>query len=347
MKLVLGADLHGSAKTRRKLATFKQLLRDFTQLAITYGTYKVLIAGDLFDKRFGLDPEVVIALAEELDYAESRGVTWLILPGNHDIFSKSNMAATLLRVFNKVAYVWADGPQVISLPQGGGLMLAPWRPIPKLKQDLASLAMAAAKLKDGPKVLITHTPLKEGFASASNYRVSDLDICVGDMFPDAYDLILLGDYHQEQQVGANAYYLGAPIQHNHGDINPGGAKLLDLTGKTPVIKKLKLPTDHPKYVTWDLTHIKREEDLVISNYNPDDYNRIRIDSSLADAAVAAYPTAQIQRVVTSGRLKTLGRMEGADPKNPGDVMLKYAKLKGWDDQRFGVGMEIVMEAMQL
>lgn len=346
MKLILTADLHGSSKTTRKLATFKQLLRDLTQLAVTYGTYRVCVLGDIYDARYGTPPEVVLAVHDELVYAHQRGVYWMLLPGNHDVASHVDMSKTLLRVYSKQAYVF-DKPTTIELDNGGCLCIAPWRPIPELRRDLLELSRKAVKYIGGPRILFTHTPLKEGAVSRSNFTVRDLDISVQDMYPDAYDAIYIGDYHGAQMVGPNARYLGSPIQHGFGDGPSGGAYLLDLTGKTQVLQQMALPSWYPSYRIWDITGATVPDDLYIPDYNADDYNWIRVPFEMEGTAAKMYPTARIEGVSTRATERKLGRLGNVDPSKVDEVMLEFCKVRGWGDQQFALGMGIVREAAGL
>jgi len=343
MQAIIGADIHGSSKTPRKLSTFKKLIRQFTKLAIVYGTGKVIGLGDFFDKRWGTPVEVVLAFKEELEYAQSRGVTWVLLPGNHDIASKHDMGNTFLRVFDKLAYV-VEEPEIIHLDNGGAIFLCPWRPSSELRQDLRAMAKEAVKLKSGPKVLMTHTPLREGMISRSNFQNKGLDISVADLMADAYDMVLMGDYHKKQQLAHNVWFLGSALTHTYGDVEPGGAYLLDLRAPVPHLKPVEFSEPLPQYRVWDMTHYRLEKELFLPTYDPNDYNLIKVPTHLEEAAEQLWPTAKVQAVVTREEERKLGRLKDTDPSNPSAVTLAFCKLRRWDDHHFKIGMEFIREA---
>lgn len=313
-------------------------------LAISYGVYRVITLGDLFDHRFGgPPPEVVLTAMEELEYAQSRNVVWEILLGNHDIHSKADMSLSLTRTFSRLAVV-VNEPKVVKLPGGGALFYAPWRPFSELKRDLLGLSKEAVKIR-GPKTLLCHTPLKEGSASASNFQSRDLDIAVRDMVPEVYDMVLLGDYHGTQKVGKNVWYLGSPIRHTHGDGPPGGMYLLDSTRAQPVLHRLELPSTYPDYCTYDLTYARGEDDLVLPGYNPDNYNRVRVPLELEAKAKKIWPSAAVRGVATVLTVKKLGRLGKADPNNKVEVMAEFCAIKGWGDEAHQrVGLELLRKA---
>lgn len=336
---IIAADLHGSAKTPKKLKTFQTTLRGLTMLAITYGNRMVVVAGDIFDDRYNTPPSVVLVLLEELNWALDRGVKWVLLPGNHDIASKSQYSHTLLRTFERHATVITQ-PIIIRADSGALMFFAPWRKPRDLQADLDMLAFQAATLVGSPKVLITHTAIKEGSLGASDFQ-AESGIKTEDLHPEAYDLVLVGDYHREQQLADNVWYLGSVTEQTYGDRDPGGAHVLDCRGETPVYKSLEFPLPLPRYVSYDFSSARSRTEMVVPEYNMKDYVRISAPPSLVDEAASMWPTAEIREVVTKEHLEKACRFDLPLDSSPSVVFDAFCQGKDLPSEDVAVGRDIL------
>lgn len=245
MRFLVTADWHCRNKPDGMLGIYRQGLRSTTQAALQNGCPYVLFAGDLIHERHCFIIELLLMIYEELAWAKSQGVTWVLIPGNHDIPAKHHPQNSVLGLLQGVAKVYLT-PQVLR-GDGYTIYLSPWRlgeRFKKMQTDWIPIVRA----DDSPfKLHLAHIGLLEGRFSPSNTYRADQPVRLSDMRPELYTMTLCGDYHMTQQLHDRLWYVGAPIAHMHGDQQDQGVWLVDT--RTRDIRQIPLPGDWPQFIS--------------------------------------------------------------------------------------------------
>lgn len=111
----------------------------------------------------------------------------------------------------------------------------------KTKQDFANrlkwLKSGDFESHNGPKILVAHQGVVGAKYGNGFVHKSKEDITVDDLCLDFFDLVLLGHFHEHQQIADNAYYIGALTAHDWGDVNAARGYLdihIDGAGKVDI-----------------------------------------------------------------------------------------------------------------
>ena len=277
--VVADLHVHDDPHDKTRLHRGIRLLHDLEKLAKQNDIRTIIVAGDMWHQKHGVNQRVLLALYRRLQAMKMHGYRIIWLRGNHEVTTKSHPHDTLMWLFAKVACTIVQ-PKIVATGAYAFYFL-PWyleNPYKKYAKQLAHLAFRDRR----PKVLISHVGLKDGYTSASNIQLPQ-PISVGDLYPEVYDLVLLGDYHAHQMVGDNALYLGSPVPHQHGDRDTVGAWLLSIGRNGVSVETMDLPSRHPDFRTWDLSDVGPEDRLWLGeSYNENDFNRIIVPLELAE-----------------------------------------------------------------
>lgn len=349
VKAILLSDVHGSGASEKKLRIFRDVLQEATAAAKRLGCEWVIVAGDMFHKRFGVEPLVQVVLAEEIMQAREEGVYWCILLGNHDIHSKTDTSVSVLRMHDILkSCTIVSEPRVVKCEGGGTLFLAPWEPTEKLHKSYRWLAKRALHY-DRPRILISHVALKEGAVTRSGITVSSVGTSLQDFCPDVYDMILLGDNHAKQVLSEKplTMYLGSVVSHSFGDYRPGGMYLLDTAKRK--LSSVPFGRKIPQYRVWDLSKARTERDLVLPGLDPDDYHRIHIPPMLEYAAAEMYPPAEGYVLVTEFDPKAVlpggRRLDATTSSDPISRLAQYHELHPLSDEAMTKAMHYLKEVL--
>lgn len=249
-RYLLAPDLHAQSKPAWKLPYYRTLFREISDIARAKGCDAVIVPGDVWDQKHGVNVEVLQMLFVEFSRSAERGVPWILLRGNHEISEKSNPHSSLLTLFGNTASVYLR-PKILR-GEGFSLYLLPWYLADHYKQYSKHLAQRASLDQARHKILISHVGLNEGQLSPSNcYRVSQ-KVSLTDLHPKCYNLIFLGDYHMTQTLSDRCMYGGSPIAHMFGDAHGQGVWFLDLSSQELRLENIKLSSSYPEYKTLRL-----------------------------------------------------------------------------------------------
>lgn len=328
MRVLACADIHARNKPEGALSTYRRLMRAITQTAIANDCKVVIHAGDLIHEKHATLVDLIIMLFQELHWARSKGVSWVLFPGNHDIPAKHRPMQSILYVFCKVAYIYLS-PKKLS-GKGWSYYLNPWRLPEEFKRNSKELAKLA-KIDNNPfKVQFGHIGLAEGVMSPSNSYRAPSAVRVPDLYPGEYSMTLLGDYHSTQELHQRLYYMGAPIAHMQGDVSNQGVWIID--PETTYIQQQPLSGEWPEFHTLNL-HEKHE--LVIL---PKDHYKLRVTSEVAAYYNLKYGQLSNVKVeeVTNSLLDvpTARRLQGIAEGDHTSVLRIWLKKKGLSDPAF-------------
>lgn len=342
MKLIACADIHARNKPEGALYLYRRLIRSITLKAIAEGCPFVFHAGDLIHEKHCMLVELVIMLYQEFAWAKKQGVTWVLIPGNHDMPAKHKPAQSLLYVFKAVAHVYLQPRRLKA--DGWSIYLNPWRFPDQFKKNSLELAKQA-RLDDNPfKVQLAHIGVAEGVMSPSNsYRVPS-PVRILDLHTDKYTMTLLGDYHSTQKLGDRIYYMGAPIAHMHGDIPNQGVWVIDTLSR-PNFRQVELEGKWPEFITREL---REKEDLEI---DPANHYKLRVASELAPYYELHYKgkaNVKIETVADFVKPKTARRLEGVTDGDTRAILNIWLKQKGFlEPEYYDLGDEYLAKAEQM
>jgi len=219
-----------------------------TEYAQSHQIPLVIFAGDWFRATNPL--QVVVKSAEAAWKRRSdAGIATTAIPGNHDRWTKSAYsghafaAAGVFRedlkkvsVFDKVTCIDIGGTDFLFVPAWHENMVMP-------------------PIGGRPVVVVFHGMVVDSKLPGGRGADGNIDVEVLKQFNSF--LLLGGDNHMPQAINAipNAFYLGAPLQHNWGDIGQergfwhikidgGRAQVSMVPSKSPKFVRLSIPASN-------------------------------------------------------------------------------------------------------
>ncbi len=289
MKFIHCADLH-IGKSRRLpgyLERQGQMLDGIFELASEMSDGLVVIAGDIYD-RLDLLPREKDLFVRRLSEADAAGITTVIINGNHDMIDEADGGYTHLRTVKNLVNAKRLKRTFLVETQSASF------DIPAFKTSFICVPARYRKTKEVNKIvahqLKEHPPawpvvavVHESVYGARNDAGKRLGVDIGD--PDHcvsldHELPVqywaLGDIHKPQRIKGvpNAWYSGAPIQHDFGDSGNRGVLVVDTANPTKP-ELIELPVK--KLVT-----VQVGEDVPQDAF-------VRVEGSPDDLAVTALP----------------------------------------------------------
>jgi len=177
-----------------------------------HGASHLIHTGDVFHPQGETLPKDVIRAAYVLfENARDRGIGNIILPGNHDLFREK----TIFRLFQDVALI-------ITKPYTQDIGENTFTFIPYTRSPKAFYRAVSDEIKkidwnsDQPKFLVCHQMFSGVQVGPSQYQLKRKSALRTDAVK-LYNYVVAGHCHKPQIVGRNIYYVGSPLQHDHGD----------------------------------------------------------------------------------------------------------------------------------
>ena len=327
MKLLATGDIHARNKPDGALYNYRRLVRAITLQAKYEGCSFVIHAGDLIHEKHATLVELLIMLRDEFVYARKQGITWVLMPGNHDMPAKHKPALTILQLFKGVATVYVN--RAVLKAQGWSLYLNPWRLPDEFKKNCKALAQACREDANPFKIQFAHIGLAEGVLSPSNTYRAPSAVRVADLYPGLYQMTLCADYHTTQQLHDKVWYMGAPIAHQHGDATDQGVWVIDTTARS--VRQVDIPGKWPKFITRNLAGKE------VLDINPKDNYKLRVTSDMHpyyQLQVAGKPNVKLEVVSDFQQMPTARRLEGVNEGDSRHVLQIWLKKKGYLDPEY-------------
>ena len=170
----------------------------------------IVVAGDVFQVRGSVSPEVFNPVSELFEELSDDGVCVFGIPGNHDLTTKETTElGSSVKMLGKNA-VFLHQPEIIHFPQ---VAMVPW--VSTAIGTLEAIEKLANEL--GTSVsrydLIGHRGLD---GTLSNMPASGFTAEAVAEF--GFKRAFFGDYHHHRDFGNNVYSIGALTHHNWGDV---------------------------------------------------------------------------------------------------------------------------------
>lgn len=219
---------------------FKQAVQVLKKHESDLKKWFIYHGGDIFDSRKAQPLDVLKeGFLDILDYLFDEGVTLVAIPGNHD---KTSYASA-----NSFLDVYATHPSLILERYGACVHLdkeCTLSMIPFFADEEYYQVLKDFQVEEGRKnFLLTHIGvdgaiMNNGLAVETNLS--------SNLF-DRFDKVLIGHYHDEQEMNDKIHYIGSSIQHNFGEDDNKGVTLLYSDGKIE-----RIPLDFPRYITREI-----------------------------------------------------------------------------------------------
>lgn len=323
MRFIATADLQISDRTvygRPRLPIFKNLLDDLDLLCQRHKVRHLFLLGDVLDQKNHHPREVLLLVYRWLQTMQKRKVAVWWLRGNHESPSRTEPEESVVLLYANMCRV-INRPEV-TMVEDTLFTFLPWYPVETFVDESHRLALRVhEETFPGRKVLLSHVALKEGRVSEQGMKVQT-KVGFADLYPEFYDMVLLGDYHAHQFLGDRVVYLGAPIPHTFGDWGIEGPWLIDTEELS--MEPLCLPSTYPRFCRYE---VHKLEDR-LPDYDPRDYNQIRTLPSLIGKVKQCYPDADVRPLVDDVEVDLSGsRMKLSDLSNPENLCRRYLDFK--------------------
>lgn len=306
MKIIGTADLHAhnykefdkrtEESGSRRLDNTLKVLKQMTEYALIYDIECIFIAGDVFHIRNGVNTSVYNGVYDMVNYISSKGITLVMIPGNHDDSSAVDLSPHSLHSFKHIPNVYVLDSlfqqHTFTDSKGESVNFVGLR----YTKDANLVTEMASKLEvpTGDNVLLAHLGIAGGLMGSGHSMPEGYHI--KDLRPDLFNFMAFGHFHRRQFLNEErtAFYCGSPIQHDFGEEgNESGFVELD----TKSNKVEWILTDTPRFYTVDLsnhTDLSTKDDIVelINMSNGINYFRFKVSESILKELVSllsSYP----------------------------------------------------------
>jgi exonuclease SbcD len=207
--LVLSTDWH---LRKNNIQQIKDLIIEQCEFTVSLGLNIMVCNGDIFDHRTGQDVETLIAFSEILAIIASYKLTLIAIPGNHDkqAYDGDNSFISPFKFHKNFNYIDNFG--------GFNIGHIHFHLLPYYKANIwlerFEEMQSHIDFADGDKhVLLSHIAVNG--SRNNDGSVIECGIAVGDF--KHFEVVLLGHYHDQQQVGKNVFHIPSIQQNNFGE----------------------------------------------------------------------------------------------------------------------------------
>lgn len=249
-RLLHTADLHLGKPFGRFPEDLRGRLREARHGAIArlaaaaraHGATDILVAGDSFDSQSPAPATVRQALQA---MAADPGLTWWLLPGNHDSLAAGELWQRIARDAPPNVRPLVT-PEPVALAPGAALLPAPCtqrRPGRDLTAGMANAPSPPGALRIG----LAHGAV-QSFSEDGNPALIPPDRAE----TAGLAFLALGDWHGQLRIGPRSWYAGAPEADGFDHVGAPGALLVDLAGPAPEVTPIPIGTLAWRRVELDL-----------------------------------------------------------------------------------------------
>jgi hypothetical protein len=181
-----------------------QILPGISEGALRFGDPCVGCLGDFWNLRYKVDVKIQNAVRDELLRWLDAGLTFYVLPGNHDQVDVHGRNA--MEVFDRLSHD-GSGPNVLVFTEPTWTSEGLWVPYRKYYKDVVAALESPRPAYGCANVLWMHNGIKDAWMNDHARDTKGLPLSMFENF----DAVILGHYHKRQTLG-NAYYVGSPRQ---------------------------------------------------------------------------------------------------------------------------------------
>ncbi len=243
------------------------VLREIHNYALDNNIDKVVFAGDMFHIPEHTPTDVISIVYKELEKFHKAGLHLIMIPGNHDMANKSGTDHALVP-FSGIATVATEYTEIFA-GDDVFLHLVPFR---EHKDAYEKLLTAAKKdiTEHYTHILISHAGIKGAKVGADYVLNSENDWDPAELQLLPFDAAFFGHFHLHQSINKDqAWYIGAPMQHNWGDTGDERG-FLHVTAALGDVTFKRVLTNAPKFVSASYDHLEfTEKDFVRLLYHPE------------------------------------------------------------------------------
>ena len=235
-------------------------IKDLISQACSLGDHlkckQLLVLGDIFDARPAQKQGVLVAFSEILDYIYSKGFKMLCIAGNHD---KSDYTAN-----ESYLTQYKDHPAIILLSEPTYIHSGDFYENCDCQFNSYFIPFYEEKVfKEKYDKLISNNPISNksilfSHIAVTGSRNNDGTIIESpikpSIFKDFYK-VMLGHYHNEQQIGGNIFHLPSICQSNYGEDENKGFTIIFADGSHE-FKKSKFKEF--KTIKLDVANLSKE-----------------------------------------------------------------------------------------
>jgi DNA repair exonuclease SbcCD nuclease subunit len=205
-------------------------------LAVAEGCSFVVVCGDVFESN-QVERQVVVRSLEAMK--ATPGVTFYLLPGNHDPLDAASVFRSKTFVDNcPVNVIVLESSEPVLAAEGVEVVGAPWsnkRPL----VDLVSRAVAALPSDGTVRVVVGHgstDSLSPNPNDPALVVLGDLETAIS---AGTVHYVALGDRHSTTEVGGTGriWYSGAPEPTAYDEIDPGNVLVVDLSADSVSVER--------------------------------------------------------------------------------------------------------------
>jgi DNA repair exonuclease SbcCD nuclease subunit len=232
--------LEGEAQARFTAARI-EVIGAIGALAAEQGCLFVVVGGDVFESS-QVERQVVVRALDTMK--ATLGVTFYLLPGNHDPLDAAS-------VFRSRTFLDNCPPNVVvledsvPLPVAPGLEIvgAPW-PNKRPLVDLVSRSISDLPADGTLRVVVGHGAIDRLSPDPTNPALIVLADIEAAVAAGKVHFVALGDRHSTTEVAdsGRVWYSGAPEPTDYDDVDPGNVLMVDLTADSVSVEPRRVGT---------------------------------------------------------------------------------------------------------
>ena len=248
--------LSGEAQARYDAARL-DVIEQMGSLAMDEDCRFVVVCGDVFESN-QVERRVLMRAFEKM--AATPGVTYFLLPGNHDPLDASSIYRSPTFARNKPENVKVlDGHAPVEALLGVELIAAPW-PNKHPTVDLVNAAYEGLEPTDSIRIVVGHGAVDTLSPSPDDPKVIGLTQLEETIEQGLIHYVALGDRHSTTEVGTTGrvWYAGAPEPTDYTESDPGNVLVVDLDANDVSVEVRQVGTW--RFVSRDW-HLSSEEDI--------------------------------------------------------------------------------------
>lgn len=358
-ELIAFADLHahnfkefdermiGNSSTR--LHHITETLYCMGEYALENGINTILFAGDLFHVRARVNTLVYNKVFDAISELSSKGIKFIMIPGNHDQLDNSDYPEHSLQPFSAIEGVTVLDRIGFHELFGISILTVPYSKNTNLVRDSIEKACSERGNLDKPAILLGHLGITGGLVGKGNYAMADA-FTVEDLMPEYFKGIYLGHFHKYQLLGGHSHvmYTGAPIQHSFSD--EGEAKgFVRISIDSKQISNEFVPMESISKVTVPTFHTisyPEDKDKLVERLNMarNQYYRILVSESDVEEVKSLMPDEAKYKLEITRKYEEQERTEVKVGMSFEEIVKTYAEEH--NPQAVDLGLEILKEVSE-